>query len=314
MNRRAWVRAVGAAAFCAPARLAAQGLTAIRIASAAADDDTPGLYAIHADLFKNEGLSVTFDVMANGAAVAAAVVGGSLQFGQSGLLTPIQAYLRGIPFKFVAPTGVYVSDAPYALMLVKKDSPIRVARDLNGKTIAAPSVKDLNAVAQLLWIDRNGGDSKTVKQVELTYAAMLPALEEGRVDAAMLLQPALQAALDSGQTRVLAAPHDAIAKRFTISGWFTTTGYIAANADVVRRFARALHAAAIYANRHHAETVPLLAAFTKVDPQTIERSTREVFAETFEARDFQPVIDAAANYGVIERRFDAREIIASNAA
>lgn len=160
--------------------------------------------------------------MANGSVV----VGGTLQFGQSGLLTPIQAYLRGIPFKFVAPTGVYASD-------------------------------------------------------------------------------------DSGQTRVLSAPHDAIAKRFTISDWFTTAAYIAANADVVRRFARALHAASVYANRHHAETVPLLAAFTNVDPQTIARSTREIFAETFEPRDFQPVIDAAARYGVIERRFDADVILSS---
>jgi NitT/TauT family transport system substrate-binding protein len=312
VNRRAWLHAatlLPAGTFVGRA-VEAQDLIPIRIASAPADDVTPGLYAIHADLFKNEGLSVQFDAMANGAAVAAAVVGGSLQFGQSGVLTPIAAYLRGIPFKFVAPTGVYVSDAPYALMLVKKDSPIRSARDLNGKTIAAPSVKDLNAVAQLLWIDRNGGDSKSVRQIELTYAAMLPALDEGRVDAAMLLQPALQAALESGRTRVLAAPHDAIAKRFTISGWFTTAQYIATNGDAVRRFARALRAAAIYANRHHAETVPLLAAFTGIEPQTIERSTREVFAETFEPRDFQPVIDAAASYHAIERRFDAREIIA----
>jgi NitT/TauT family transport system substrate-binding protein len=309
VHRRGWLGAA-ALAVAAPRIAVAQTATAIRIASAPADDVTPALVGIHQGLFEREGLTVQFDKMANGAAVAAAVVGGSLQFGQSGLLTPITAYLRGVPLRLVAPTGVYSSDAPYALMLVKKDAPIKTARDLNGKTIAAPSVRDLNAVAQLRWIDLNGGDSKTVKQVELTYAAMLPALDEGRIDAAMVLQPTLQQALDSGKVRAIAAPHDAIAKRFTISAWFATTSYVAASPDVVRRFARVLRQAAIYANRHRSETAPLLAAFTGVDEQTVLRSTREIFAETFEPRDLQPVIDAAAKYGILERRFDAQELIA----
>jgi hypothetical protein len=44
--------------------------------------------------------------------------------------------------------------------------------------------------------------------------------------------------------------------------------------------------------------------------QTILRGGRDTFATTFaDARDLQPLIDAAAKYGAIERTFNAAELI-----
>ena len=55
----------------------------------------------------------------------------------------------------------------YAAAIVRKDSPIKTGRDLNGKTFAVPALMDLNQIAAMAWIDQTGGDSRTVKIVEI---------------------------------------------------------------------------------------------------------------------------------------------------
>jgi hypothetical protein len=69
--------------------------------------------------------------------------------------------------------------------------------------------------------------------------------------------------------------------------------------------------AAVYANAHQDEMAPLVAGWSGVDVQTIQRGGRDTFATgDLDAREIQPVIDAALKYKAIGRRFDAAEIIA----
>jgi hypothetical protein len=69
--------------------------------------------------------------------------------------------------------------------------------------------------------------------------------------------------------------------------------------------------AAVYANAHQDEMAPLVAGWSGVDVQTIQRGGRDTFATgDLDAREIQPVIDAALKYKAIDRRFDAAEVIA----
>ena len=56
----------------------AQSLTLIRTAAIADDDATTILYAIKSGAFKRAGLDVEFQALANGSAIAAGVIGGSI--------------------------------------------------------------------------------------------------------------------------------------------------------------------------------------------------------------------------------------------
>jgi len=162
----------------------------------------------------------------------------------------------------------------------------------------------------LAWIDKNGGDWKSIKIFELPYAAVIPAIEEGRISAGMLNEPSLSQALDGGRVRILARPQEALGRRFISSAWFATASYVAANLDIVSRFASVVREASGYANTHQAQTVDLSAAFTHVDRAIVERSARVTFAQALDPALIQPVVDAAVRYRVIERTFDARELIA----
>jgi NitT/TauT family transport system substrate-binding protein len=312
-TRSKTLRALGLAGAAAvlwpPIRTNAQSSALIHVAMPGADDGTPMLYAIHAGLLRRAGIEIDIAPAQSGAAVSAAVAGGSIQLGISSLVPLIGAHARGLSFQLIVPAAVYTSEAPYAAMVVKKDGPIRSARDLNGKTVTSSALRDLIATSNLAWIDQNGGDSTTVKTVELPQSSILPAVDEGRVDAGTLLEPRLSEALDSGKVRVLAKSFDAYGKHFVISGWFATAEYINRNRDTIVRFARALRESNAYCNTHHSETAPLLAEHSKVDVKTVEHSTRVAYGDVLDLKEIQNVIDVSAKYKVIERPFEAREMV-----
>ena len=225
-------------------------------------------------------------------------------------MTLIDAHSRGVPFTLVAGGGLITSDSLYAAALVRKDSPLKTGADLNGKTFAVPAIKDLNQIAAMAWTDQNGGDSRTVKFIELSASATIPAIEDGpRRRGDDVGTPALTIALEGGKTRVFAKIFDAIGKRFENVGWFTTTDYVKANPDIVTRFAGVMRQANVLANAHHAETAALLADYFKGDPQLFARMARVEFAEYLEPREIQPLIELAAKYKAIDRSFPAQELI-----
>jgi NitT/TauT family transport system substrate-binding protein len=302
--------ALGITALCLlPRPVLTQELTTIHVASITNDTASAILYAMKAGLFKQAGLAVDFLAMDSGAATSAALAGGSVQFGQSSLITLINAHARGVPFTLVAPGGVISAGSPYAGAIVRKDSPIKTGVDLDGKTFAVPALQDLNQIAAMAWVDAHGGDSKTIKFIELSPRASVSAIEEGRVDAAQLGTPVLSNALESGKTRLLARIFDVFGKRFENVGWFTTTDYAKSNPDIVTRFARVMHQAALLANSHRADTAALLADYLKGDPAVYARMARVDFGEYLDAREIQPLIDAAAKYKAIDRPFPAQEMI-----
>jgi len=308
--RRTALAALAALALSPAARSArAQDLLKITVASPPTDDATPLLYAIGAGLFRKAGLDLDLQQLASGSAVTQAVIGGSIDIGLSSTLPLILAHVKGVPLQIVAPDGVYLDAAPYAAMVARSDSAFHTGADLNGKTIGVAALKDTGGMASMAWIEQNGGDPTTVKQVEVSYPLTVAALEAGRIDAGSLIQPVLAQALATGKLRIVAKSYSSIAKRFLISAWFARTDYIGANAEAVRRFARVMHDAAAYANAHRDETAVLLNAFTKVDLAVIRQSTRETFADSIDPADLQPVIDTAAKYKAIDARFDARDLI-----
>lgn len=309
MFRRTVLASALAVLTCAPRTVRAQDLPKIRIATLTNDTASAILLAVKEGLLRKAGLDVELTGMSSGATISSAVAGGAAQFGQSSLVTLIDAHTRGVPFTLVAPSGLITHDVVYAAAIVRKDSPIKTARDLNGKTFAVPALLDLNQIAAMAWMDQNGGDSKTVKFIELSSPATIAAIEDGRVDAGQVGTPLLTTALDSGKTRILAQIFDAFGTRFENVAWFTTSDYAKANPTIVRRFAEVMQQASVLANTHRTETLALIADYAKLDPNSLGRMTRVQFNEYLDPREIQPLINAAAKYKTIDAPFPASDMI-----
>lgn len=309
-SRASFLAAV-AASFATTQRAGAQqpALALLRITCVPNDDVTPLLYADQSGLFRKAGIQVEITRNTSGAAIAAAVAGGTYDIGLASMMALVTGHAHGLPFVMVSASLLSVPGDQSIQMVVLNESPVRSPRDLSGKLLAVASIKDLNWLSSRKFVDDDGGDSSTIKFVELPQPAVPAALEQGRLDAAVLISPTLDRAMATGHFRALGDPQLSIAPRFSTADWFTMSDFATRNRDLVERFARAMLAATIYANAHHAETAPLIIAFTQMDPAAASQLHRGFCAEYLDARDIQPPIDVAARYGIIDKPFPAQELI-----
>jgi len=283
--------------------------TVIRVAGSLTDSTTPLLYADKAQLFERAGLKVSVQRFTTGASIATAVAGGTLDIGSFNMFGLVLAHAKGLPFSLIAPGSVYRSESPDGGLLVTTNSPLRTAKDFNGKTIGALSLQDLSTFAVESWIDKNGGDSKTVHFVEVPQPLVMPALEAGRVDGSSASEPIFDEATSTGKYRVAALTLSAIAPRWEEAAWYANVEWIERHRALVQKFVSVMHEANVYVQGHPAETLPLIAAYLGVDPGSIAHIRRTTHAEYLNPREIQPVIDVAAKYKAIPASYPAEELI-----
>ena len=309
-TRHTFLTGLTAAAVALRPRIArAAGLTSITVSSSLEDDVAALLYGIHSGIFAKHGLDVHVEPANGGAAAAAAVAGGSLQFAKSSTLAMASGFLRGVPFTVVAPATLSTSEVPIAGLLVRPDSPIRSGKDCNGRTFCSSGLHDLKSLSIMAWVDQTGGDSKQLKFVEIPSPATLASIVDGRVDGTAISNPVLYDAVTTGRARNVANPFDAISKRFVASAWFTTKQYVDASPEIVRGFTLGLRESSQYAMAHQAEMADVLAPFLHDDIARLRKMNRTTVGIALDPRDFQPVIDAAAKYGILAKSFPAPELL-----
>jgi NitT/TauT family transport system substrate-binding protein len=280
----------------------------ITVGGTANDSGGQVFYAQDLGMFEKAGLNVKVQALNNPGAVAAAVAAGSLTIGSLTIPGIALARQNGIPIAIIAPTSIYSSAAPTSGIIVLKGSPIRKAADLNGKTIATRDISNLSYYGAKAWIDKNGGDSKSVKWVEITDTLTVPALVAGRVDAASVSEPALDDAIHGPDARMLAPVYDAIGDKFLIAAYFTTEDYARTHPDVVRAFAKVIVDAGVWANRNRALSAKILEKYAGVP--VAPGTTRVTYAERMRAADVQPVLDMLQQYGVLKAPLRAAELFA----
>jgi NitT/TauT family transport system substrate-binding protein len=312
MNRRSALRGslaltASAGALLARARNAGAQTAKLRVSSAPVDAGAASIYAYEAGIYTKYGLDVELVMGGNGSTIAAAVAGGSLDVGSANTLAIATAHEHGVAFVFIAPSGDWTSKAPTGGLLVAPASPVRSAHDLNGKTVGVAIIHGLAEITVRTWIDKNGGNSETVKFLELPYSESGAALAAGRADAASVEEPNFSLLVSSGY-RLIARPSDAIASQWTQGGYFCTLDFARAHPDIVKKFAAAMAETAVWANKNHDATAQILEKYshTPVNPAT----HRMFYPEHLSAAEMQPLIDAAARYGVLKAPFPAQELFA----
>ena len=285
--------------------------TPVRLGTVPNDLATPAVYAQAAGLFADAGLEVQIEAISSGAAVAAAIAGGSIDMGLSSLFAVITAHARGFPLTLVAGGSVYDTAYPPATgLVINLAAPLHGPTDLDGKIVSAAALNDLMVANIREWVDKNGGHSETMQFVELTGAQIAPALDTGRIDGAGVVNPVLANLIATGKYRTLGDPSQGIAPHYLTTAWIATKDYVQKNAATVKSFGGVLAKASAYCNAHGPDTAPLLAKFSGVDPATIARMARSHYAAGLDPRDIQPVIDSAAKYKIIPKSFPAHEIVA----
>ena len=307
---RAQALAGAAAVIAAPNIVRAQGLEKIRLAGVPTDDLTSVYYAIKTGMYAKAGLDVEVVPTSSGTIATTAVIAGTYEIGTGSAIASLVAHLRDLPLVVISNGSLWDPKVPYNLGLVAADSTIKTGADLNGKVGATSALNDLNQLAISAWVDKNGGDSKTMKWVEIPNSASGASLAEHRIDVCALQEPVLSAELANGKVRVLGPVYSAISDHFVFGVFFCNKDWASKHGDAIKRWVRTTYEATAYTNAHHAETVAMMSDITKIPAPIISKMARvdNATQATSEPNLLQPLIEAAAKYKFIPRAFPAKEV------
>jgi NitT/TauT family transport system substrate-binding protein len=300
----ATIGALTTAAVC-PAVVRAQAAT-LRVGAISSDAFAIAYYGLEMGFFGRAGIDVQVLPFTNTASQGAAAAGGSLDIGVGDATDLANGVIRGIPFEMIAGGALYLSSAPTTLLVAARSSTIRTARDLEGQTIAVPTLVGLIVTSVRAWLTQNGTDPAKVRFVEMPFPLMADAVARGAVAAAHLAEPALTAG--GSEIVPIAQAFDAIGKQFLLSEWFSTREWIVANPDVAKRFITAAYETARWANANREQSLVILAKYAKYDIDRVRAMRRATFATALDLRLVQPVLDAGTRYGALARPFNASEL------
>ena len=175
----------------------------VRFGSPGAISDAGIYIGIEKGYFKEQGVDVQVLPFQSGPLMIAPLAAGELEVAggtiSTGLLNAIE---RGVALKIVAGKGSNVKGFDFSRFTVRKDlidsGQVKEVKDLKGKKVAVASARS-GAEAIVSYLLKQGG--LTIKDVELvamTYADMLAAFSNKAIDAAIQVEPTLNAAVERG--------------------------------------------------------------------------------------------------------------------
>ncbi|WP_447003355.1 ABC transporter substrate-binding protein [Saccharothrix isguenensis] len=267
--------------------------------------------AIKKGYFKEEGLEVEPKIIQGGAAAIPGLITGSLDisFGNwvSFINAEVQQAAKDVDGLKLINDG-YQAKPEMFLILAKSDSAIKSPKDLEGKTIAINTFKNIAELTAKATLEANDVDPNKVTFKEFPFPDMEAAVQNGTVDAAFMVEPFIsRAQRASGQITVLDAasgPTDGI----PIAGYGTTGKFVKENPNTVAAFQRAMaKGQRDAADRPTVE--PLLVEYAKVDKETASLVHFGEFPTTLDATRLQRVADLMRTYNLLENEFDVKTML-----
>jgi NitT/TauT family transport system substrate-binding protein len=256
-------------------------------------------YGVREGFFEDRQLDVDVTPSQGGATVVPAVVSGDTDIGGSNLVSVLLAQGKDIPVEIVAP-GTFVRGErkqDFSAILVAGDSDIRAPSDLEGKTLAVNTLKNVAELTAKASLGKQGVDVSKIELAEVDFPDMNGALAQGRVDAAFQIEPFVSLGLKEGH-RVIDRPYVGTKPGLQIGCYFTSEQYMSENEDVVERFRQGVADTARAIERDPAAFREFLPEASEIPPPAAQKAV----LPTWKAENDQASLDLTAElmerYGV----------------
>ncbi|HEV7652979.1 MAG TPA: ABC transporter substrate-binding protein [Actinophytocola sp.] len=273
-------------------------------------DVAPIYLGVEKGFFSKRKIDVSLKQAEGGAAIIPAVVSGQYQFGFSNVVSLLLAHSKNLPVKIVSngnnSTGVDGED--FAALMVKADSPIKSAADLEGKTVAANTLQNIVDTSVRASVRKAGGDPKKVKFTALPFPEQPAALQSGNVDAVFVVEPFQQAVLADGGRKIASSYVDA-APNLTVAAYFAAQQLIGEKPDLVKRFTDAMQESLSYADSHPDEARKIIGSYTEIAPEVIAKVTLPKWPADVNRDSVQTLADLALEDGLLDEKADVDSLL-----
>jgi NitT/TauT family transport system substrate-binding protein len=256
-------------------------------------------YGVKEGFFKERQLDVQVTPSQGGATVVPAVVSGDTDIGGSNLVSVLLAQGKDIPVEIVAP-GTFVRgerEQDFSAILVAGDSDIRSPKDLEGKTLAVNTLKNVAELTAKASLAKQGVDVSEIELAEVDFPDMNGALAQGRVDAAFQIEPFVSLALKEGH-RIIDRPYVGTKPGLQIGCYFTSEQYQAENEDVVERFQQGVAETAEAIERDPEAFREFLPEASEIPPPAAQKAVLPTWKAETDQASLDLTADLMERYGV----------------
>ncbi len=224
--------------------------------------------------FADHGIDLRLDTSNADAVSVPTVLSGQVAISNADLTTLLAASSRGLGVTAVVPASAStgVAGADYGALVVPAGSAVTRASELEGKVVSSNSLTNIAAAAAREAVAADGGDPDAIELVEVPFPDVPAALSSGSVDAAWVVEPFLTAALSQGATAVGWGFTD-LAEDLTVSAWYTSQEFAAAEPEVVEGFRAAVRESYAYARDHEDEVRATIPEFTSIPAEVAAKIT-----------------------------------------
>ena len=260
--------------------------------------------------FKEQKITLDPQFAAGGAAITPAVISGDFDIGFSNTVSLLIAGSKKLPVQIIAP-GVFgdsTKDKVWEDLLVKQDGPIKQAKDLEGKTIAANTLNNICEVTINASLAKKGVDVSKLKYTEIPFPEMVGALQKKRVDAACVVEPFVSQGKAAGMVGIDPFYFNT-APNLTVATYFASKEYIAKNKGVIDRFVTAMKKSLEYAQAHPDEVRGVLTEYTQIPAAAAQKINLPSWKSELTTDTIEELSKLSKQYGLIEKEPDLSELI-----
>lgn len=222
--------------------------------------------------FEKHGVDIELQLGANGSVIVAGVVSGSAQVGLPTPTVAFQAVENGLELQAFAATNIF-PDTSAAGLVVRADSGIRSAKDLEGKKVGVPGLGGLLDVTMREWLRSNGADVSKVNIVEIQLPQTADVLRAGQVDAVASVDPFATRAVDAGVGNLIGDYFDIIPKGTAAGIYVASKEWATANPETVKGMQLAIDEAIDFIARNDAAARESVAKYTTLPPAVVAKLT-----------------------------------------
>ncbi|WP_405951281.1 ABC transporter substrate-binding protein [Streptomyces prunicolor] len=270
--------------------------------------DAAALYiARDRGLFVKEGLDVTIQPVQQSIQALPALSKGQVDvIASANYVTFLQADEKGTLDLRILAEGVRT--APHMMdVLVPKDSPIKTAADLKGRTVAVNILNNIQSLTLDAILDQQGAGHPVYRQI--AFPQMGPALEKGQVDAVHAVEPFDSAIQGELKTRVLLDGGSAPVRTLPISGYVTTSDFAEKHAKTAAAFKRAIEAASKIAAQDPSVVRAELPKYTKVTENQAKTINLPAYPATTDAAQLRRLTELMRKRGLLKKPIDPATLL-----
>ncbi|WP_313822951.1 ABC transporter substrate-binding protein [Citricoccus sp.] len=286
-------------------------LRAVTVGAIPIVDVAPLHLAKEQGFFEEAGLDVTIESTSGGAISFPGVSSGQFDVAFGNVVSMMVARSQGIGLKFFC-SGSTTTGEPgndNVALIAAPDSGFESIRDLAGRTLSSNQLANIGDTACRQVMDKAGGDGGSLEFMEMAFPDVQAALENGQLDAGVVVEPFVTPALEAGMVAV-SWPYAEANPELDTGGYFASEETLENDPDLVRSFREALVRGLEYAQQNPDEVRRITGTYTQTPPEVLEKMKLPRFRSEFNLEAQEELAETARMYGTVTGELSVPDMFA----